>query len=612
MLYSVIKNLKICFLLFVLFSMHLNALSVLEVSEEKSISLLENSDVYFDDKNLIIKEIINNKNFKPYDNFQLNTGLSKKTIWINFKIKNSTDLPISKVLVLGSSLLEHIVLYNKNRLDRPRLRGVSHLTKEHFTLYPFYPINLEAGQTKEYYLEIKSLYTPINFSLKVRAEKEYLLEDRHQQLIKVMLLSMIAMLMFYFLLLSMYMQDKAYFFYSFYLLTLLYQQGSYLGLSQIYFPLDFIVNLEIRMAVTKVALIIISSSLFGIFFLKIATIPILHRIYKIFIGAAIAEILFLNTVQFYNLGIVIVTSFLLIIFNLLASIISYKKGNKQARLYIVGFGIVGFSYLILMANAIGLISIVNYVPNILIWSTMVEALVLSLAFADRYKILKELKEQSDKNREEIIKNEVIQKTEQLNRAVKKQTLLLKEVHHRVKNNLQIILSMVRLQSDKISDASIKEKFLNLENRINAIAKTYSMLIVDENLDAIDMEEYIESLLLDIEDSMLSDKDIKLESNIKASLPLGKAVYIGIIINELVTNAYKYAFVNTKGEIFVYLYQKDKDYLLVVADNGKGFTYNKEHHSLGLKLIQTLVLEQLKGEIEMETKIFSKYIIKFKL
>ena len=239
---------------------------MVEVSEEKSISLLEYSDVYFDDKNLIIKKIINNKNFKPYDNFQLNTGLSKKTIWINFKIKNSTDLAISKVLVLNSSLLEHIVLYNKNRLDRPRLRGVSHLTKEHFTLYPFYHINLEAGQTKEYYLEIKSRYTPINFSLKIRAEKEYLLEDRHQQLIKVMLLSMIAMLMFYFLLLSMYMRDKAYFFYGFYLLTLLYQQGSYLGLSQIYFPLEFIVNVEIRMAVTKVALIIISSSLFGIFF----------------------------------------------------------------------------------------------------------------------------------------------------------------------------------------------------------------------------------------------------------------------------------------------------------------------------------------------------------
>jgi len=614
MLFNYIEILKFYFLLLCLGATPLLALNSIDISEEEKISLLEHSEIYMTEYKSTIEEIINNKNFKSYDNFQLNTGLSKKTIWINFKIKNSTDFPISKVLVLRSSLLEHIVLYTKNRLDGPRLRGISHLTKEHFTLYPFYHINLEAGQTKEYYLEIKSRYTPINFSVEIRAEKEYLLEDRHQQLIKVMLLSMIAMLMFYFLLLSIYMQDKSYFFYSFYLLTLLYQQGSYLGLNQIYFPLDFIVNVELRMGVTKVALIIISSSLFGIFFLKIATIPVLHRIYKIFIGAAIAEILFLNTVKFYNLGIVVMTLFPLVIFNLVASIISYRKGNKQARLYIAGFSIVGFAYLLLLANTLGLISILHYAPNVLIWGTTIEALVLSLAFADRYKILQELKEQSDKNREEIIKNEVTLKTEQLNRAVKTKSLLLKEVHHRVKNNLQIILSMIRLQSDKISEASTKEKFLNLENRINAISKTYNMLIFDENLDDIDMEEYIESLLFDIEDSMLlySAENIKLKSHIKASLPLGKAVYIGIIINELITNAYKHAFDKGIGKISVELYQKDKNYLLIIADNGKGFIYNKNHNSLGLKLIHTLVLEQLKGEIDMETHLSSKYTITFQL
>jgi two-component sensor histidine kinase len=303
---------------------------------------------------------------------------------------------------------------------------------------------------------------------------------------------------------------------------------------------------------------------------------------------------------------------MLIIFNLSASIISFLKGNQQARLFILGFSIVFVSYAILMLDALGLISIVQNFPNTLIWGTTIEALILSLAFVDRYRILQTQKEEADKSRENIIKNEVSIKTAQLNKALKAKSLLLKEVHHRVKNNLQIILSMIRLQSDKITDRIVKEKFTNIENRINAIAKTYNMLIVDENLDDIDMEEYIEALLSDIEESMfLQNSNIQVETDISASLPLRKAVYIGIIVNELVTNSYKYAFDKKDGKISIKLYQKSQIYILLVSDNGKGFIYNREKESLGLKLIHTLILEQLKGKLSIETKNSSNYRIEFK-
>nr|MCH9740369.1 hypothetical protein [Campylobacterota bacterium] len=332
----------------------------------------------------------------------------------------------------------------------------------------------------------------------------------------------------------------------------------------------------------------------------------------IFIFVAIAEILFLNIPQLYNLGIVIVTSFLLIVFNIVASIISYRRGNKEARLFIVGFGIVFFSYLLIMADSLGLISVINYFPNTLLWGTTVEALILSLAFADRYMILQEEKEEVDRNREQIIKDEVIEKTAKLNKALETKELLLKEIHHRVKNNLQIILSIIRLQNDKITDNSVSEKFINLENRINAIAKTYNMLLVDENLDRIDMEEYIESLVEDIEETMCIECDIEIETNIEATLPLSKSVYIGIIINELVTNAYKYAFTNGQGKIYIMLEQNREEYTLIIGDTGKGFTPNKESKSLGLKLITALVKEQLHGQLEMITQGATQYTIRFKL
>ena len=382
---------------------------------------------------------------------------------------------------------------------------------------------------------------------------------------------------------------------------------TFLGLTQIYFPHWFVL-FDMKVILVKLGLALLSATLFAITFLKIKAKSYLYKIYMLFIVFSFLIIFFIKT-----LSIVLIIGVLFVFFNFTAAIIVYRKGQKQARLFIFGFGVVTIAYLMLMLDAFGFTSFVKHVPNILMYAFTIEVLILTLAFADRYKILQELKEESDRDREQVIKNEVIQKTEQLNKAVKTKTLLLKEVHHRVKNNLQIILSMIRLQGDKISEVSIKEKFLNLENRINAIAKTYGMLIVDENLDAIEMEEYIESLLLDIEESMIYlDDDIEIETNIKASLPIGKAVYIGIIINELVTNAYKYAFDKNRGKISVDLYQKDKDYVLIIADNGKGFTYNKEHDSLGLKLIHALSLEQLKGKIEMQTQPSTKYTITFQL
>jgi len=592
---------------------YLLGVSTVDISKEEKVSLLEHSAIYITDKTLSIEQAKKSINFKAYQNFQLNTGLSKKNIWIKFLIENNSTSTLDKLLILSSPLLEDIELYDISKSDKPRLRGVSHLTKEHTTLYPYYTISLKPKEHKEYYLKVKSLWTPINFSLQLSNEKTYFLEDKHQQLIKVMLLSMIAILMVYSLLLSVYMKEKGYLFYSFYLLTLLYQQSSYLGLSQIYFPLDFIINIEIRMAATKVALMIISASLFGIYFLKTINIPMVHRIYKLFIIVALLELIICNIPQFYNLKIVIATSFLLIIFNLIASIVSYIKGNIQARLYILGFGIVFISYIILMANAVGFISIVHYFPNILLWGTTLEALVLSLAFADRYMILNAQKEEADRDREQIIKDEVIEKTALLNQALKAKELLIQEVHHRIKNNLQIILSMVRLQSDKISDQYVVDKFVKLENRINAIAKTYNLLLLDDNLDAIDMEEYIESLLLDMEESMCEvNCNIEVETDIAAVLPLRESVYIGIIINELVTNAHKYAFNELGGKIFISLKQKENSFILIIRDNGKGFDYKKENKSLGLKLIHSLVLQQLRGEIEMLTENSTQYTIRFSL
>jgi len=344
----------------------------------------------------------------------------------------------------------------------------------------------------------------------------------------------------------------------------------------------------------------------------------LQKGYKIFIFIALLEMIVLSFPSMYNLNIVILTGALFIVFNLFAGIFTYLTGYKQARLFIVGFTIVFASYVLMILDALGMTSIMQNFRNILMFGTAFEALILSLAFADRFIILQEEKEKVDthllaesRNRASIIESEVIKKTKELNHALETKELLIKGVLHRVKNNLQIILSIIRLQNDEIEDEHVAEKFINLENRINAISQTYNMLLIKDNIEEINMQEYIESLLADIHNTLnTKDQQIGIRTDIDAMVPLRESVYIGLIINELVTNSYKYAFKDNIGSIYISLHHHENDFILTVEDDGKGFEIDKNQKSLGLKLIHTLVYDQLGGEIDIFTNSHTKYTIRF--
>jgi len=614
MLFNHIRRLKRYLLLLLLVTLEATALTPIDISQDIDGSILKESSFYLDETNrLTVKELINSHRLKPYHRSQIDTALSDKTVWIHVKLTNKSSSTVEKLLVITSPLPEDIEWYTNTNLDHPIVKGVAHKRGARKTLCYSYPVTLDAHQTEEYYLKVRSKWGPNNFSLILEDEEQFYREDFKQQLVVSMLLAMIFILMVYSFMLFLYTRDKSYVYYGLYLLTLLYQQTSYLGLTQLYLPEWYVMNVEVRLALTKVTIMFISSSLFAISFLKTERMPRIHKIYKGFIFVAILELAILNIPSFYNLYIPVLTASLLIVFNLFAAIFSYKHGNQQARFYIVGFGLVFGAYAVMITDALGLTSLVHLFPNILIWTTTVEALILSLAFADRYNILQAEKEKADRNRERTIKEEVIEKTDRLNQALKAKELLLKEVHHRIKNNLQIIISMVRLQSDEWTNNDMVSAFKKLENRINAIAKNYNLLLLDDNLDAIDMEEYIESLLLDLQESIcVADCHVAIKTDIHATLPLKESVYVGIIINELVTNAHKYAFEGDEGEVFVSLQQKENAFTLVIRDNGKGFVYDKESKSLGLKLIRSLAQQQLHGSLKMSTDNATQYTIRFSL
>lgn len=616
MVNNYIKNLSVIFLLFVLIGTSSEANSI-NISQHKQISLLENSSVYFDEKHLSIQEIVRQNLFNPNQKPYINIGISSKTIWVTFTLKNESNTPLDKILVMSAPFIEHIALYKESNYANPVCKGVSDISKQRTTLFPFYHIHLAPHTAQQYYLEVSSKLNPVDFKLWLDDENSYRKKDISQQLINILLMGIVLALMLYSLFVSLYTKDKSYFYYSLYLFTLIYHQMTYLGLTQIYFPVSFI-HFDIQIPMIKANILIITAALFAMYFLRTKHIQRLHRIYKVFIFISLADMVVRCIFDYCYLDTVLLTGVLFVLFTLIAGIISYKKGNKQARLFIVGFSIVFASYILIILNAISLTSIMQDFQNLLMFSTAFEALILSLAFADRYTVLQQEKEEVDqhildasKNREKIVREEVIKKTALLNQALETKEMLLQEVHHRVKNNLQVILSMIRLQNDKIEDQAVMEKFINLENRINAIAKTYDMLLIKDNLEEIDMQEYIDSLLWDIQETInYESHQISIKTDIDAMIPLRESVYIGLIINELVTNAYKYAFDDHKGTISISLHHDKNDFILTVEDDGKGFIVEENNKTLGLKLIHTLVYDQLRGNMEIFTNNYTKYIIRF--
>lgn len=205
---------------------------------------------------------------------------------------------------------------------------------------------------------------------------------------------------------------------------------------------------------------------------------------------------------------------------------------------------------------------------------------------------------------------------QLQASLQEKEVLLQEVHHRVKNNLQVITSLLDLQSQQIEEPVMLEVFRESQNRVKSMALVHEKLYQSKNLTGINFSEYTQSLtnyLLRAYE--LNTGYITLELDIEEiTLNIDTAIPCGLIINELVSNALKHAFPDKmSGKIKIILHAEFNDsFILSVEDNGVGFPPDWEFSrakSLGIQLIKVLT-NQLKGNVEIEQNAGSKIRVKF--
>ncbi|GEM_PF-868224 len=231
----------------------------------------------------------------------------------------------------------------------------------------------------------------------------------------------------------------------------------------------------------------------------------------------------------------------------------------------------------------------------------------------------ELRE-ANKNLKREIK-ERIQAEMQVKKSLKEKEVLLKEIHHRVKNNMQVILSLLRLQSSQVTDKNSLEILKSSQNRIRTMALVHEKLYQSEDLANIDFGDYIKSLTTNLFHTYMNSS-LKVEVNVKAEkipIEINYAIPCGLIVNELVTNSLKYAFPPSwkgEGRIDIVLRLIDKeDVELIVQDNGIGIPEDinlRESKSMGLSLVHILGEDQLGGRIEVERNGGTKFKIRFSI
>ncbi len=188
--------------------------------------------------------------------------------------------------------------------------------------------------------------------------------------------------------------------------------------------------------------------------------------------------------------------------------------------------------------------------------------------------------------------------------LKEKDWLVKEIHHRVKNNLQIVISLMNIQSEYLENGAAFDAVKESQSRMTAMSLLHQKLYLSPSITSIAMNSYISELIQHLKESFNAGNSISFKTEIQPiELEVSQAVPLGLILNEAVTNAIKYAFPDNKnGEIHIKLIQTGIEISLVIADNGVGLPEHsafKKASTIGFNLIETLT-EQLGGSLNVQS------------
>jgi len=215
-------------------------------------------------------------------------------------------------------------------------------------------------------------------------------------------------------------------------------------------------------------------------------------------------------------------------------------------------------------------------------------------------VARKTKQLEDSNRDLIIKN-------------REKEILLKEIHHRVKNNMQIIISLLNIQANSTTSEHEMSVFNECKDRIRSMAMIHERLYLENDISKITLEEYVYELVKELSTSYSTNQKVKFDLSIEPlQISIDTAIPLGLILNELITNALKHAFKTKDGVLIIESNCIEKRMKLTISDSGNGFDFkNYKGPTFGLELIDILV-SQINGTLEYSNNNGSVYTISFPL
>ncbi|MBU2648474.1 sensor histidine kinase [bacterium] len=303
----------------------------------------------------------------------------------------------------------------------------------------------------------------------------------------------------------------------------------------------------------------------------------------------------------------------------------FKYENQGVTHHVNSRYIPEFNWILIVEQAEGkpLRSILNTLVINLLISLVTTIFVLVLIYYSIRAYQKRLEKMAaaDKQINVRLQSEIAERKkgeEQIKSSLKEKEVLLQEIHHRVKNNMAVISSLLELQMAGIEDPKGKDALRDSQNRVHTMSMIHDTLCQSDNLSAIDAKTYLTELGSTILQSYTVSRSVSLKIDVASILiSVKQASPLGLIVNELLTNALKYAFPNNRqGEILLaFRRDKENEAVLTISDNGVGLPGGLElqrSNSLGLRLVKVIAENQLLGAIEMGNRNGTAFTITFKL
>ncbi|ADI75127.1 signal transduction histidine kinase (plasmid) [Methanohalobium evestigatum Z-7303] len=232
---------------------------------------------------------------------------------------------------------------------------------------------------------------------------------------------------------------------------------------------------------------------------------------------------------------------------------------------------------------------------------------------EKVKTEKQLKKYATKLKQmnEELEHRVQKQTEEIKNAERLRVL---ELHHRIKNNLQVISSLLNLQSEKFNDDTVNEAFRDTQNRVISMSLVHQKIYHTKGLESINVRDYIEDLIEHLISLYNGEKTLVKIDIQDTYFGIDTIIPLGMLINELVSNSLKYAYPEDKyGELNVIFYESNPGlYTLIVSDNGKGIPEDIDldnPSSLGMQIIKSLV-GQIDGDLDVDGNNGTTFIINF--